>query len=488
MPEGLADLVVQHSRSENTAQLLNALAGENAVKALALFAAMPETYRLVESFGTEAPGTVELPRTGDPLLWLQENAEERGADAEACLVPLERDGREEGCLCMLVGGDAPQDFIASNALKAFAAYELEGIIEIRRRAELEALAEANREMFRALFDNLPHPAVVIRAQDGLIEHANPAFERTTRLPIAEIIGKSLWEFPNLPAEGLREAVSRAARTRQEVFIRLTGGLGGGRWPEPAFVGIGAAIVDPQTICVFIHDFSETLNLRSRLLNAEKRGAAHNVIRKIAHDINNPLAAISGFAQLLAKDQQSPDEVKHQSQRILDQAQRCRSTVRELAEIARQPVHPNARIDVNDLVRAAVQLHAVTAQELGVGLVTELNDHLPSILGDPTEVQCVFDEAIANSLEAFREAARAGTVTVRTLADERGVVIEVEDDAGGAQEPKRVFERFYTTRRLEPHLGMGLTLIKAMAEDYGGEATFENTDRGARLRITLPPQA
>ena len=486
MPEGLTDLVMHQSRAENTAQLLNLLAGENTVKSLALFLAMPETYRLVESFGVNAAGAVEIPRDGDPLRWLQENAQ-NALDDEACLVPIGRDGRDEGCLCLIVGGEAGADFIASAAFKAFAAYELEGIVEARRRMEIEALAEANREMFRALFDRLPHPAVVVRRDSGLIEHANPAFEQMAGMPIAEIIGKSLWEFPGMHAEGLQNAVGRAAGTRQEVFIRLTGGHRSAQpSPESSLVGIGAAIVDPDTLCVFIRDFSETLDIRSRLLAAEKRGAIHNVLRRIAHDINNALAAISGFAQLLAKNQQPPDDAKGQAQRILGQAERCKNTVQELAAIARQPLHADVRINVNDLVRSAVQVHDISAQSLGIAVTAELGEGLPSVRGDPLDVQCAIDEAVANALDAFHEANKTGTVTLRTRSEDQGIVIEVEDDAGGAREPGKVFDSFYTTGQLPRHIGLGLTLVKAVAEDHGGAATFENTGRGARLRIVLPP--
>jgi len=479
MPEGLAEFALHHTRAEVSVALLNTLIGENAVKAFALFLKQPASYRLVEAAGVAAAEPVELPLDADPLRWLQENAQDQWVESEGCLVPLEREGIEQGCLCLLVLGDRGAAFLVSDAFQTFIRYELDGLADIRRRLELEALAEANREMFRALFDSLPEPAVIIARDTGLIEHANPAFERLVSRPIAEIIGKCLWEIDSLRADDLRGAVSKSAESRQEVIVRLTHGFDPSR-----LAGVGAAIVDPATECVFIRDLSDSMALRYRLLDAEKRGVVQNILRRIAHDINNPLAAIAGFAQLLSRTQHSPDEVKAQSQRILSQAERCKHVVQELMAVSRQPHRVDVRIDVNELINGAMRFHYLESQALGVILGAELAG-VPLIRGDAFAVQCVIDEAIGNSLNSFRDARKPGTVTVRTRPQPGSLLVEVEDDAGGAPDPGKVFDPFYTTRELPVHLGLGLTLIRAIVEDHGGTAEFQNTASGSLLRIALP---
>ena len=481
MPEGLAEFALHHTRAEVSVELLNTLIGENAVKAFALFLKQPRNYRLVEAAGVAVGEPVELPLDADPLRWLQENAQDRWAESEGCLVPLEREGIEHGTLCLLVQGERGAAFLVSDAFQAFVRYEVDGLVDIRRRLELEALAEANREMFRALFDSLPEPAVIIARDSGLIEHANPAFERLVRRRIAEIIGKCLWEIDSLGAGDLQGAVRRAAETCQEVILRLARGFDASR-----LVGVGAAVVDPATECVFMRDLSDSMALRWRLLDAEKRGVVQNILRRIAHDINNPLAAIAGFAQLLSRAQHTPEQVKAQSQRILSQAERCKHVVQELMAVSRQPHRVDVRIDVNELINGAMRFHYLESQSLGVNLAAELAG-VPLIRGDAFAVQCVIDEAIANSLNSFRDARKPGTITVRTRSQPESLMIEVEDDAGGAPEPGKVFDAFYTTRGLPVHLGLGLTLIKAIVEDHGGNVEFENTPTGSLLRIALPAE-
>ncbi|HUW33853.1 MAG TPA: ATP-binding protein [Planctomycetota bacterium] len=482
MPEGLVDFALHHTRADISIELLNLLIGENAAKALALFLRQPEGYQLVEAAGVAEAKPVELPLDADPLRWLQENAQDRWVESEGCLVPLERDNIEHGCLCLLVLGERAAAFLASDAFQTFVRYELDGLIEIRRRLELEALAESNREIFRALFDALPEPAVIIARDTGLIEHANPAFEHLVKLPAAETIGKCLWEMDTFRADDLRGAVRKSAESCQEMIVRTAHGFDPTR-----LIAVGAAIVDPATVCVFIRDLSESISLRCRLLDAEKRGVIQNILRRIAHDLNNPLAAIAGFAQLLSRTQHSPDEVKGQSLRILSQAERCKHSVQELMAVSRQPHRVDVRIDVNDLINSALRLHYVEARALGVGFAAELVS-VPAIRGDAFAMQCVFDEAIANSLHSFRDAGKSGTVTVRTRAETDDLLIEVEDDAGGAPEPDRVFDSFYTTRQLPMHIGLGLTLIKAVVEDHEGTAEFQNTATGSLLRLVLPVTA
>ena len=477
-----AIVALYRSRAENTATLLNVILGEGAVKAFAIFLAMPESVKLVEEYGIPPHDNLELSADTDLRQWLREQHADEDVPVEN--LPLEYEGHIEGYLCIALHAGRTLADVRTEALDAFRASEAERLAVMRRGIDLAAEMENVREMFRALFDPLPHPSVVVDRQTGHIQHANPAFEALASLSPPEIIGKSLWRLGAFSSEwSFQQAIEASAREKRPVLIRTAA-----RFRVPTILSIKASFINTSTVCVVFSDFGEQVTLRNRLLEAEKRGAIFNLFRRIIHDLNNPLTAIRGFAQLMSTRPQAVDEVKRDAFLIMTQARRCNDILAQVRRMARTTQRLNTRFDLNELVLSAVGLHRIEAESRGVEIATDLAHDLPAIIGNYFSILSALDEAVVNALETFEDAGKTGTISIATKLDGDHAALLVEDEAGGATQPEKVFEPFYTTRKAPGHAGLGLTMIRAVAQEIGATVVFRNTEKGVSLCLTLPIKA
>lgn len=471
------------SRAEDTATLLSILSGGVSVKAFVLFIALPQAFRLVEEYGIPPHESIELPLGTDLLKWLRDQHSSESSLGGDC-VPLEHENHSEGFLCMLFAGDRSPASAQPDAFEAFQCSEAGRLADMRHVIELDQEMEFVREMFRALFDRLQQPAVIINRQSGQIQQANPAFEALVSLSPVEIIGKSLWRLGAFSGEwSFQRAIEESAREKRPVLIRAAA-----RFHMPTILGIWASFVDPETVCVTLADFSEQINLRNRLLEAEKRGAIFDLFRRIVHDLNNPLTAIRGFAQLMSTRASSPDDVKRDAFLIISQARRCNEILGQVRTMAQSTQRLNTKFDLNNLVTMSVGLHKIEAESRGVDIITSLSENLPAVTGNYYSVQSTLDEVVLNALESFREAGKTGIIQIATRRENEHVLLVVEDEAGGAPEPEKVFQPFYTTRRDPGHAGLGLTMVKTIAQEIGGEVDFRNTEKGSWFCLQLPISA
>ena|GEM_PF-3616076 len=468
------------SRAEIAIALLN-LFGGDVVKAAALFMKFPDSHRLMESYRTAPSRAIDLPVNADLSAWIRDQADVPVDAADPHVVALERGDREEGRLCMMLDKTDGPGFLATEAFELFKEHETAVLAETRRNMELESEIEKAREMSRAILEASPHAIVIVHRETGSIQHANSGFEELTGLAVDEVIGKSLWGLDAfLDSRRLQEALARSGSSRRPVSLRLTK-----RNAESLPMRVVTAFIDFDTACVVLADSSEPVALRAELLHAEKRSMIHGLLGKLVHDITNTLTAVSGFAQLLAARDDVSEDMKESVGQIVSETKHCRTFMQQLAEIATPVFHPHMRVDVRELIASAVDFASSNAKSHDIEVSGEPAHDLPAIKGDRRRLQCALDEAICNAFDSFGASDNTGRIVIRTRAEQDKVILEVEDNAGGAPEPEKAFEAFYTSRELPGHLGLGLTMIKAIAESHKGSASFENTQQGSLLRIVLP---
>ena len=467
------------SRADIVAALLS-LFGEGSMKALALFARTPDSYRFVGGHHITPPDDVDLPIGADLATWSLEHAEIPDEGLDAHVAPLERNGREEGRLCVLLATEGGSELIYTEAFQLFTEHEAEMMAETRRRLELESEIETERERLRALFDASGNAIVIIRRETGRIQYANTGLEHLAEMSAEDAIGKSLWQLDAFSdSQLLREAFGQAAQIRQPVPLRLTR-----KNAAPVALSLSTAPVDFETYCVVLADISDTVSSRTRLLEGEKSRVMRSLLGKFVHDITNNITAISGFAHILRTSADTSEKTKESVDQVVAEAKRARELVQQLAEMVIPTFRSHARVDVRALIASAVDFASLSARPIGIEVLAEPAGEAPIIKGDRYALLCALDEAILNALDTFKAAGTGGRVVVRTQAGPSSVSIEIEDDAGGAPDPKEAFEPFYTTRKPPDHLGLGLNMIRGVAESHRGCANLQNTDKGAILRITL----
>jgi signal transduction histidine kinase len=226
-------------------------------------------------------------------------------------------------------------------------------------------------------------------------------------------------------------------------------------------------------------------LQTQLVQSEKLVSLGQLAAGAAHEINNPLAAILGFSDLLADDPAVPEKARALAAKIRDQARRTKTLVGNLLSFARQVPAERILLDINTVVNNAVQLRALDLRSGTTRVEVQLESVLPGVRGDGNQLMQVFFNIISNALDAM-EAAKGGALTIKTLRDRANVVVLFSDTGPGIKEPSRVFDPFYTTKPVGKGTGLGLSICFGIVQEHGGRILcYNRQEGGAVFRVELP---
>ena len=226
-------------------------------------------------------------------------------------------------------------------------------------------------------------------------------------------------------------------------------------------------------------------LQAQIVQSEKLVSLGQLAAGAAHEINNPLAAILGFSDLLADDPAIPEKARTTASKIRDQARRTKTLVGNLLSFARQVPAERTLLDINTVVNNAVQLRALDLRSGTTRVELQLESVLPGVRGDGNQLMQVFFNIISNALEAM-EAANGGVLTIKTIRDRGNVVILFSDTGPGLKDPHRVFDPFYTTKPVGKGTGLGLSICFGIVQEHGGKIlSYNRQEGGAVFRVELP---
>jgi signal transduction histidine kinase len=226
-------------------------------------------------------------------------------------------------------------------------------------------------------------------------------------------------------------------------------------------------------------------LQAQIVQSEKLVSLGQLAAGAAHEINNPLAAILGFSDLLADDPTIPEKARATASKIRDQARRTKTLVGNLLSFARQVPAERTLLDINTVVNNAVQLRALDLRPGTTRIELQLESVLPGVRGDGNQLMQVFFNIISNALEAM-EAASGGVLTIKTIRDRANVAILFSDTGPGLKDPQRVFDPFYTTKPVGKGTGLGLSICFGIVQEHGGKIlSYNRQEGGAVFRVELP---
>jgi PAS domain S-box-containing protein len=244
----------------------------------------------------------------------------------------------------------------------------------------------------------------------------------------------------------------------------------------------------------VMDVTELQRHEELLRRSERMASLGTTLAGVAHELNNPLAAIMGFAQLLLK-KAWPTEDRAALETINHEAIRSATIVKDLLAMARKrDVERRVRTDVNDVVGYIIRTRRYALETAGIACALDLDPTLPLVFGDRAQLEQVVLNLINNAEQALGAQNDTslqrgrGHIRILTRHDERDVMIEVEDDGPGIPESLRakIWDPFWTTKDEGQGTGLGLAVVHSIVEDHGGSISLETAKAsGARFVIRLP---
>lgn len=255
---------------------------------------------------------------------------------------------------------------------------------------------------------------------------------------------------------------------------------------------------PGDIIVVKRDMTLEKEYQAKYYHAEKMATIGLLAAGVAHEINNPLAAISGFTQGLKRrlpklEQMVADEALKEDYReyldvIQKECQRCRDIVRSLLTFSPRQHTEFCRVDLNSLVDNVMRLLQHRMKQYPPETIRlALDTGLPVIRGNPPELEQVILNLVLNALDAV--GSETGEITPRTRSKSRNrVVLEVVDNGRGidADHMQKLFEPFFTTKPLGQGIGIGLSTCYTIIQAHGGEIAVDSAPgKGAVFTVILP---
>jgi len=286
------------------------------------------------------------------------------------------------------------------------------------------------------------------------------------------------------ATALRDAVTQ----RQE--LRLTVEYAG---EPPRDVRAAIVNVDPMRqspkLLFLAMDVSREALLQQRLLQADRLSQLGALVSGVAHELNNPLAAIAAFGEALVLDPSQAD-VQESAEVIRSEAMRAGRIVQTLLDFARQRPRVQTAVDLGEIADRVLALQRSGFKKARIRASVSVPKDVPAVAGDPQELQQVLLNAVVNARQAIETGGRPGQIVIAAQATGQHVVVTVEDTGPGVPPDilERVFEPFFTTKA-DQGTGLGLAISFGLVRGMGGRMWMQNVEGGgARLSFELPVDA
>jgi signal transduction histidine kinase len=235
---------------------------------------------------------------------------------------------------------------------------------------------------------------------------------------------------------------------------------------------------------------ERRRMEEQLRESDKLSSLGLLASGVAHDLNNPLASISGYAQLLLRGE-SDAERAEDLQRILREVERCRGIVKSLLGFARRSEPERHAVDLTATLREILELRDRELRASGVRLALRAPRSVPPLLADAGQLQQVFLNIVLNAEHALRQ--RGGgslRITVREVANGTAPAMLYVDFFNDAppippEVLPRIFDPFFTTKSKDEGTGLGLAVSRRIVRDHGGDITVRSGSEGTVFCVQLP---
>jgi len=355
----------------------------------------------------------------------------------------------------------------------------------RKVQEYERLKEFSENIVESI-----HVGILAADLEDRVESWNSQIERLTGISRADAVGRRLTQL--LPAE-LCEAIdpSQSANGIQNIYKFVLHPPSGESRDVTLNIAIAPLISrDAEHIgrLIIFEDITDHAELERRLVQADKLSSIGLLAAGVAHEVNTPLAVISTYAQMLAKQISGDSEKAPLLEKIARQTFRASEIVNSLLNFSRTSPTEFISVDLNKVVNETLTLveHQLARGRIEVKLA--LDPALPRIKGSPGKLQQVFLNLFLNARDAMDS---GGTLAVRSSEQDGLVKITVADSGAGIAHENltRIFDPFFTTKAAKKGTGLGLSVSYGIVREHGGEIEVDSQlGEGTRFKLSFPTTA
>ena len=356
----------------------------------------------------------------------------------------------------------------------------------RQQRQSEEALKTSEEKFRTLFET-SMDVIYVTSLDSRILDVNRAGEELSGYSRGELISMNIRDLmvDHTQAEAYNEKILRDGfiKNFEIAYQKKDGSI---------LYGLETALVRrdkegrAEGIQGIIRDITDRKHMEQQLIQAEKLSSLGEILSGVAHELNNPLTAIIGNAEMLAL-KSLPDDIRSRLDVIVKESLRSARIVQGLLTFAREHRPERTMIDVNGIIRESLELRRYELDVSGVEVTLQLAERLPKTLADPYQLQQVLINLINNALDALT-GTQGGTVVLTSFYRDDIIYISCRDNGQGIpnENQKRIFDPFFTTKEVGKGTGLGLSVAYGIIQKHDGDISVESDGRSwTTFIITLP---
>src|SRR5436189_163704 len=393
-------------------------------------------------------------------------------------VPIVAVSRTIGAVAMEGDTQNPMD---EGALVFTRAVLAQAGIALENARLVELLSSGKREWEQTV--DAFNQAICYIGPQGAVRRANRMFAELIKLPVTALPGRP-WLTLLLPSWGdpvARLLSPEGVATPVEV-----------RSGERTLLVTAIPAGEPGATVLLFEDQTEKRRLQEQLLQSEKMSAIGQLIAGVAHDLNNPLASVVGFSDLLGEAADVPPRLAEPLAVIRQEAERASAIVRNLLSFAGRQEGERQLQSIRAIPESTHQLLKNQLLAARIELTLEFEPGLPEVEVHANQIKQVFVNIINNAAQAIASTrAREGRIEIATKCEPDGLSVNISDNGPGIPEAvsQHVFEPFFSTKSEGEGTGLGLSICLGIVKEHGGDITVEpggaGSGRGALFTVELP---
>jgi two-component system NtrC family sensor kinase len=226
-------------------------------------------------------------------------------------------------------------------------------------------------------------------------------------------------------------------------------------------------------------------LQDQLRHADRLATIGQLSAGVAHELNEPIGSILGFAQLIQKAPDTSNQAKKDIEKIMKASLHAREVVKKLMLFARQMPPQKTRVNLNQIIKEGLYFLESRCAKENIKVVQLLSEDLPDVTADPAQMTQVLVNIIVNAIQAMPD---GGQITIQTKATQKFVLLIVEDTGMGMEKKvvKQIFIPFFTTKGVGKGTGLGMSVVHGIVTSHGGTIHVDShVGGGTRFEIQLP---